>query len=424
MKLEAAITPAEVAYLMQALEFQFPELGLGLDDIIATFAGVRPVIDSGKADPSKEARDHAVWLEQGLLTVTGGKLTTFRLIAQDALAHCAPLLPRRRRARTHREHSCEPAPLPANAALTAAQAQQAAGPLRHACGRIARGSARRRACDHRRQRNPVGRTALGGARRGGDAPGRSAVAPHPSRPATATGRCRSAAAHPRHLPGGTRLGRRSAGWRKRPRISLCGAAATVCRRAPAYRTGARPRQADKAAVFLSGCTMPGDYILSIDNGTQSVRALLFDLHGNIVAKSAGASGGLFFRAARLGRAGCGGVLAGRVPCLPAAVGAKRNRAQRVAGVAVTTQRGTVINLDRQGGRCARRSPGSISGAPSACRRSALWWTLAFKLARHGRDGRLLSQAKRKRTGSRPTSRRSGRQTHKYLLLSGYLNYRL
>ncbi len=93
MRLEAAITPDEVAYLMAALEFQFPQLGLTLDDIIATYAGVRPVIDSGKADPSKEGRDHVVLLEDGLLTVTGGKLTTFRLIALDALKHAAPLLP-------------------------------------------------------------------------------------------------------------------------------------------------------------------------------------------------------------------------------------------------------------------------------------------------------------------------------------------
>jgi glycerol-3-phosphate dehydrogenase len=61
-----------------------PQLNLSDDDIIATYAGVRPVIDSGKADPSKETRDHALWLENGLLTVTGGKLTTFRVIALDA----------------------------------------------------------------------------------------------------------------------------------------------------------------------------------------------------------------------------------------------------------------------------------------------------------------------------------------------------
>jgi glycerol-3-phosphate dehydrogenase len=57
---------------------------------------VRPVIGAGKADPSKESRDHVVWEESGLLTVTGGKLTTFRLIALDALKtvrHRLPHLP-------------------------------------------------------------------------------------------------------------------------------------------------------------------------------------------------------------------------------------------------------------------------------------------------------------------------------------------
>jgi len=82
---EPRISGEEVAYLMAAVEAQFPALQLGLDDIISTFAGVRPVIGSGHADPSKESRDHVVWEEDGLLTVTGGKLTTFRLIALDAL---------------------------------------------------------------------------------------------------------------------------------------------------------------------------------------------------------------------------------------------------------------------------------------------------------------------------------------------------
>jgi glycerol-3-phosphate dehydrogenase len=47
---------------------------------------VRPVIASDQAkDPSKERRDHAVWRDNGLVTVSGGKLTTFRLIALDAI---------------------------------------------------------------------------------------------------------------------------------------------------------------------------------------------------------------------------------------------------------------------------------------------------------------------------------------------------
>ncbi len=82
---EPGIAPEEVAYLMAAIAAQFPSLDITLDDVIASFAGVRPVIGSGKADPSEESRDHVVWQENGLITVTGGKLTTFRLIALDTL---------------------------------------------------------------------------------------------------------------------------------------------------------------------------------------------------------------------------------------------------------------------------------------------------------------------------------------------------
>lgn len=90
---EPRISPEEVSYLMAAVEFQFPACELTLDDIVATFAGVRPVIGTGKTDPSKESREHIVWHEHGLLTVTGGKLTTFRLIAQDAIHAVRDRLP-------------------------------------------------------------------------------------------------------------------------------------------------------------------------------------------------------------------------------------------------------------------------------------------------------------------------------------------
>jgi glycerol-3-phosphate dehydrogenase len=83
---EPAISPEEVAYLMAAVEAECPGLDLALDDVISTLAGVRPVIRSGReCDPSKESRDHVVWEENGLVTVTGGKLTTFRRIAHDVL---------------------------------------------------------------------------------------------------------------------------------------------------------------------------------------------------------------------------------------------------------------------------------------------------------------------------------------------------
>ncbi len=90
---EPCISPDETAYLLAAVESQFPSLGITLGDVVAAFAGVRPVIGSGKEDPSEESRDHVVWEENGLLTVTGGKMTTFRLIALDALKEVRHLLP-------------------------------------------------------------------------------------------------------------------------------------------------------------------------------------------------------------------------------------------------------------------------------------------------------------------------------------------
>ena len=90
---EPAISPDEVAYLMAAVDYQFPSLSINLDDVISTYAGVRPVIGSGKDKPSEESRDHVFWDENGLITVTGGKLTTFRLIALDVLKSIRPRLP-------------------------------------------------------------------------------------------------------------------------------------------------------------------------------------------------------------------------------------------------------------------------------------------------------------------------------------------
>jgi glycerol-3-phosphate dehydrogenase len=89
---EPAISPEEAAYLMAAVAAYFPSLGVGLADALASFAGVRPVIGTGAA-PSDESRDHVIWQEDGLLTVTGGKLTTFRRIAHDALEAFRPRLP-------------------------------------------------------------------------------------------------------------------------------------------------------------------------------------------------------------------------------------------------------------------------------------------------------------------------------------------
>ncbi len=82
---EPAISQAETEYLLEAVQRAFPGAEITERDIISTWSGVRPVIDTGKADPSKESREHAIWKEDGLLTITGGKLTTFAVMARDAL---------------------------------------------------------------------------------------------------------------------------------------------------------------------------------------------------------------------------------------------------------------------------------------------------------------------------------------------------
>ncbi len=93
---EPGITSGEKEYLLEAAGKTFPSLKLQGQDILSTFAGVRPVVGSGKKDPSKESRDMVVKDEGGLLTVTGGKLTTFRLLAIKALSVVADKLSIRR----------------------------------------------------------------------------------------------------------------------------------------------------------------------------------------------------------------------------------------------------------------------------------------------------------------------------------------
>lgn len=86
---EPAISDQEIEYLLEATAKAFPSLEITHDDVISTWSGVRPTIDTGKSDPSKESREHAIWREDGLLTITGGKLTTFAIMARDALAAAA-----------------------------------------------------------------------------------------------------------------------------------------------------------------------------------------------------------------------------------------------------------------------------------------------------------------------------------------------
>ena len=94
LDIEASISPEETQYLLDGYNALFPESPLSRDQVISTWAGVRPVIGSEESkDPSKERRDHATWSDNGLITLSGGKLTTFRLIALDGIRAAADRLP-------------------------------------------------------------------------------------------------------------------------------------------------------------------------------------------------------------------------------------------------------------------------------------------------------------------------------------------
>jgi len=82
---EPAISASEFEYLLEAVHAAFPQLSLTERDVLSTWSGVRPVIGTGKSNPSKESREHALWKESGLITISGGKLTTFAAMARDAL---------------------------------------------------------------------------------------------------------------------------------------------------------------------------------------------------------------------------------------------------------------------------------------------------------------------------------------------------
>ena len=93
LDVEPRISEAEVTYLMEALRFQFPSLDVRAEEAVSSYCGVRPVIAGGHADPSKESREFGLWEEDGLLTVTGGKLTTFRVTALQVLREARKRLP-------------------------------------------------------------------------------------------------------------------------------------------------------------------------------------------------------------------------------------------------------------------------------------------------------------------------------------------
>ena len=71
-------------YLIKSTKYYFPKAELDYDNILSTYAGIRPlVMQKGKSE-SEVSRKHLIFFsDDGLLTITGGKLTAFRNMAED-----------------------------------------------------------------------------------------------------------------------------------------------------------------------------------------------------------------------------------------------------------------------------------------------------------------------------------------------------
>jgi glycerol-3-phosphate dehydrogenase len=78
---------ADVAYVLEAMNQTFPGRAIVPGDIVSAWAGVRPLVaEEGAPSPSDVSRDYEIESEPpGLVSIAGGKLTTYRSMAQDLL---------------------------------------------------------------------------------------------------------------------------------------------------------------------------------------------------------------------------------------------------------------------------------------------------------------------------------------------------
>ena len=90
------IEPAEIDYLCAVVN-RFLRARIGPADVVWTYSGVRPLHDDGSANPAAVTRDYLLDLDRSAgapaLSVYGGKITTYRRLAERALERIAEALP-------------------------------------------------------------------------------------------------------------------------------------------------------------------------------------------------------------------------------------------------------------------------------------------------------------------------------------------
>lgn len=101
--------PDEVSYLLGVVHNYFPGLNIKRDDIVGTYAGVRPLVDDGAATEGKTSREHTIMTdEHGVTYVMGGKYTTYRKISEETIDEIIRHFPFEKRATWGRSKTNQP----------------------------------------------------------------------------------------------------------------------------------------------------------------------------------------------------------------------------------------------------------------------------------------------------------------------------
>lgn len=87
------VSQQDVDYLITCVNFMFPSVELSRKDIESFWAGVRPLIqEEGKSASEISRKDEIFLSKSGLITIAGGKLTGYRVMADKAVTHVAHAL--------------------------------------------------------------------------------------------------------------------------------------------------------------------------------------------------------------------------------------------------------------------------------------------------------------------------------------------
>lgn len=96
---EVSIDATEIGYLCDAANEYFTTR-IVPEDVVYSYSGIRPLFDDGKSDAKAATRDYVLTLDTGemedeapLLSIYGGKITTYRKLAESVLRKLSPFLP-------------------------------------------------------------------------------------------------------------------------------------------------------------------------------------------------------------------------------------------------------------------------------------------------------------------------------------------